>query len=286
MGSKTTHVTAASFLIFGASRGIGRMLAQALAAQGCTVTAAGRAKQLLRSLQRDCQRQGAALQATVADVTRESSVAAAFRAHRSAWKQGPDVVINCAATQGPIADTWQVTARAFKETMDTNLFGSFLVARAAVRDMLPRRRGTIILFSGGGAAFSRPRFAAYGASKTAVLRLVETIADELRAAGLSGIRIAAIAPGAVKTRMTAAILAAAAAAGKTECTQARAVTASGGTPLEQILDLVRFIADDPRGTAVSGSLVHVREPYRALPRLAKLPDGCGKLRRLPLTEKF
>ena len=96
----------------------------------------------------------------------------------------------------------------WERTVDIDLTGSFRVLAEATRRMRKRATGNIVLFSGGGAVYSRPNFSAYAAAKAGVLRLVENAADELAAANLSGIRVFAVAPGAVRSRMTTEVLAA------------------------------------------------------------------------------
>ena len=71
-----------------------------------------------------------------------------------------------------------------------------MLMRSPLPAMIARRKGVVINFSGGGAVTPFPRFSAYGASKAAVVRLTETIAEEVRE---SGVRVNAIAPGAVNT---------------------------------------------------------------------------------------
>ena len=79
-----------------------------------------------------------------------------------------------------------------------NLLGAFHLVRAAVPLMIAQGGGKIIHFSGGGAAYARPFFSAYAASKAGVVRFTETLAEELRDAN---IQINTIAPGPVRSRM-------------------------------------------------------------------------------------
>lgn len=179
-----------------------------------------------------------------ANITSERDVAGVFKSHKSKWHKNPDVVINCAAVQKPIGNSWSVPLKSWEKTVKINLLGSFIVVRAAVRQMIKKGYGSIIMFSGGGAAYSRPNFSAYGVSKTGVLRMVEIVAEELKLAGYPNIIINAVAPGAVKTRMTSEILKAGSRAGERAHEEAAQVFKTGGTAAaDQITCLIDFLID-------------------------------------------
>jgi NAD(P)-dependent dehydrogenase (short-subunit alcohol dehydrogenase family) len=95
--------------------------------------------------------------------------------------------------------------------------------------------------SGGGATSPRPRFSAYASSKTAVVRLTETLAEEVKE---FNIQVNAIAPGAVNTRMHDQVLAVGEAAGKKAIEESQKVKISGGTPLKLPVELAVFLASD------------------------------------------
>ena len=86
-----------------------------------------------------------------------------------------------------------------------NLEGTFHVLRAFVALLRPEgnARAKVLCFSGGGASKARANFSAYAASKTGVVRLVETLAEEWREMAID---INSVAPGTVPTRMTEEIL--------------------------------------------------------------------------------
>src|SRR5207245_2127660 len=93
---------------------------------------------------------------------------------------GVHVLITAAAIQGPIGPLAEVKPKAWAEAVETNLIGAMHACRACLPQMIERRSGKIILISGGGAAYSRPNFSSYAASKAAIVRFAETIADEVR----------------------------------------------------------------------------------------------------------
>ncbi len=263
-------------IIFGGTEGIGNILAEYYKKNGFKVSIVGRYPKSKRLQD--------GLNVIKADVSRESNVEDAFDLHFKRWGKNPDIVINCAGIQGPIGNSWIIPVKKFEETLEINLLGSFIVSKVAIKKMLTSGYGSIIMFSGGGAAYGRPNFNAYGVSKTGVLRMVETIAEELKIAGYPNIIINAIAPGAVKTGMTADILKAGEKAGKKALEEAAKVFKFGGTPASRIVGLVDFLIDVKLNKGLTGRLIHVREDYRKLVKKhgKKIPDEIGKLRRVPI----
>jgi 3-oxoacyl-[acyl-carrier protein] reductase len=135
-----------------------------------------------------------------------------------------------------------------------NLDGTFNVLRAFAALLRPEgdARAKILCFSGGGASKPRANFSAYAASKTGLVRLVETLAEEWRE---EPIDINSIAPGTVPTRMTEDVLRVGAeAAGETEIAVARAALVSGPESFERIGRLVDFLLS-PESDGISGKLI-------------------------------
>ena len=270
-----------SVIIFGGSRGIGRLIANYLIQNGNEVSVVARDSRMLTRFKRSISQR---INTVKADVVIEKEVIHAFNAHKKEWGKSPDVVINCAAIQGPIGNSWTVPLKSWEETVRINLLGSFIVARAAVRQMIKKGYGSVIMFSGGGAAYARPNFSAYGISKTGVLRMVETMAEELITAGYPNVIINAVAPGAFKTGMMTEILKAGEKAGKKALDEAAQVIENGGTTAWEIIDLVNFLIDVKLNNSLTGRLIHVREDYRRLVKKygKKVPDEIGKIRRIPI----
>jgi 3-oxoacyl-[acyl-carrier protein] reductase len=274
-------------IIFGGSHGIGKSIAEYYIGRGVEVSVGSRNPEALDKFRLAMDRKKLSVNVIKVDITNGRDVARAFKAHESRWGRSPDVVINCAAMQGPIGNSWSVPARRWEETIKVNLCGSFIVARAAIRQMIKNGYGSVILFSGGGAAYARPNFSAYAASKTGILRMVETMAEELKLAGYPNIVINAVAPGAVKTRMTREILRADSKAGKKALEEAAEVFRTGGTPTEQITKLIDFLIDLEASCGLTGRLIHVQEDYQWLIKEfgAKVPDDIGKIRRISIQAK-
>jgi 3-oxoacyl-[acyl-carrier protein] reductase len=193
-------------LVTGGSQGFGRHIVEAFLAEGAHVTFCARTaadvEQTRAELARTL-RSGQQLQGVACDIADPASVAALFA---RAAETGPlHAVVNNAGIYGPIGPTEEVSLAEWTQAWQVNVTGTLLVCQHAARVMKPRRSGKIINISGGGATNPMPRFAAYAATKAAVVRLSETLAEEYRA---DGIDVNAVAPGALRTRLTQQVLAA------------------------------------------------------------------------------
>jgi NAD(P)-dependent dehydrogenase (short-subunit alcohol dehydrogenase family) len=161
----------------------------------------------------------------VADVSHEAQVNELFASVVSAFGR-IDGVIHAAGVYGPIGPITDLEPDAWWDAVRINLFGTFLVARAAAREMNKTGGGRIVLYSGGGAAAPFPNYTAYASSKVGVVRLTETIAQELAPT----IEVNCIAPGFVVTRLHQETLAAADRAGGDFLEKTRAQLQTGGVP--------------------------------------------------------
>ncbi|HXJ76518.1 MAG TPA: SDR family oxidoreductase, partial [Candidatus Dormibacteraeota bacterium] len=123
-------------------------------------------------------------------------------------------------------------------------------------------RGKIIVLSGGGATNPLPNISAYAASKAAVVRLMETLAEELKT---SGIDVNAIAPGALATRFVDDVLAAGPAkVGAAFYEKNKQWKEKGATPLELGASLAVYLAS-PESDGITGKLLSAQwDPWRTL----------------------
>jgi 3-oxoacyl-[acyl-carrier protein] reductase len=177
-------------LVTGASRGLGRGIATALAAEGAFVFLGHRAHAAEAEAALGELRAAGGDGALIAiDVRRPGEVEAAFE---KALARGPlDVLVNAAgvARDAPFA----LASRAdLDEVLETNLAGTWACCRAAVRGMLARRAGAIVNVSSVAGLRASPGQAGYAASKAGILALTRTLAAEV--AG-KGVRVNAVVPG-------------------------------------------------------------------------------------------
>jgi 3-oxoacyl-[acyl-carrier protein] reductase len=171
-----------------------------------------------------------------------------------------DVLICAAGVQGPIGPLVELSPKAWCETIETNLLGVMNSCRAVLPHMIERRSGKIIVLSGRGAADPRPNFTAYAASKAAVVRFVETLAEEVMD---HNIQVNAMSPGGAYTSMTDEILRAGDRAGWKEHEDAMHVRLTGGVPPEKQIELALFLASEA-SNHVTGRLIHVTDDWKKL----------------------
>lgn len=171
-----------------------------------------------------------------------------------------DILVCAAALQGPIEPLAETSPKAWAEVIQTNVIGVMNSCRAVLPHMIEKRSGKIIVLSGRGAANARPGFSAYAASKAAVVRLVETLAEEVRD---HNIQVNAMGPGGTYTSMTDEILKAGEKAGWKETEEALQVRLTGGVPAEKQLQLALFLASED-SNHISGKLLHVNDDWKRL----------------------
>ena len=261
-------------LITGAGRGIGKRLAIGFAAEGARVGLLARSQAELDLAKLEIEHAGGTALRIRADVRDYDQISAAVERMRAAFG-GVQMLIAAAAVQGPIGPLVEVKPRAWTETIETNLTGVMHACRAVLPHMIEKRRGKILVIGGGGAASPRPRFSAYAASKTAVVRLVETLAEEVRD---YNVQVNCMAPGGTYTHMTDEILHAGERAGSKEIEQAEEVRLTGGTNPDKQIHLALFLASE-RSNHISGKLIHVNDDWKKLERENMNPEAFT-LRRL------
>jgi short-subunit dehydrogenase len=183
-------------LITGATSGIGRHAALALAESGHRVIATGRKADALRQLRRDS---GERVEIVELDVNRGDSIEAAKReVQRLTAGRGVYVLINNAG-YGMAAPLIETTESDLRDQFETNVFGLMGVTRAFVPDMLLRGSGRVINISSVGGRVTFPFFGAYNATKYAVEALSDALRRELAPFGLY---VALIEPGPIRTEFS------------------------------------------------------------------------------------
>jgi len=180
-------------LITGATRGIGKAIAQALAAEGCNLIVTARNESALTKLSRELQRHKIRVVTYPCDVRDPYSVDALFRAIRGEFRT-LDILINNAGIAHPNLPVDQLPYPAWKDVLATNLDGTFLITQAAL--VIMKRGATIVNNLSVAATRVFAGSAAYNASKHAALGLTNTLREELRP---KGIRVIAVLPGATDT---------------------------------------------------------------------------------------
>jgi len=109
-----------------------------------------------------------------------------------------DILINCAAIQGPIGKSWENSFKDWEKSFNINFYSTMVMTNTILPFMLKNNSGSIINISGGGSTSSRPDFSSYAISKTALVRYTEILSDEL---SNTKIRVNSISPGVMATNM-------------------------------------------------------------------------------------
>jgi len=245
-------------LITGAGRGIGRALAEGFAREAADVALIARTEAELDQTAEAIRTFGRRVLKIVGDVSDSVSVENSVKMVLSEFGQ-IDILINNAGRQFPIGPLVENDTKDWIETIMVNLVGTVLCCKAVLPGMIERQHGNIINLSGGGATAPRSNFSAYAASKAAIVRLTETIAEEVKP---FNIQVNAVAPGAINTHMLEEVLAAGNAAGEIAISQANRQKQSGGDSIETVVALALFLASN-ESHGLTGKLISAQhDPWR------------------------
>ena len=249
-------------LITGASRGFGATLAGLFWSCGASLVLASRsADGLERVRQGLAERPGQTVCEVVVDLTRPG---AAHDLLEQATRQagGLEVLVNNAAVQGPVGTLWQTDPADWDATFRLDFLAVVDLCRHAVVSMGEVGGGKIINISGGGATGPRPRFSAYASSKAALVRFSETLAEETRDCRID---VNCVAPGAMATAMTEAVIAAGPGrAGEREYRDALRTKEKGDTATERAASLCAFLASSESDGITGKLLSAVWDPWESL----------------------
>lgn len=231
-------------IVTGASRGIGRAVARALAAEGASVVvnyaSSGDAAEQVVTAITDAGGNAIALQA---DVSKSEQVEALV--NNTLEKFGRiDVLVNNA---GITRDTLLLRMKPedWQAVIDLNLTGVFLCTRAVSKVMLKQRSGRVINIASVAGQMGNPGQANYSAAKAGVIGFTKTVAKELASRGIT---VNAVAPGFIATDMTNDL--------KSEEIIKYIPLGRYGEP-EDVAGMVRFLAADPAAAYITGQVFNV-----------------------------
>ncbi len=195
--------------------------------------------------------------AEVCDVRDEVQMEAFLSKVEEAWG-GADVVCANAGTGGPAGRIEELDYQAWQDCVGVNLFGAFLTCRWAARVMKAQGSGVITITSSTSGMFGVPYRSPYVAAKWGLVGLMKTLAMEL---GPFGVRVNAIAPGAVEGPRMERVLEMEAAADGRDIEEVRELYAAGTSMRtwvsgDDIAQMVGFLASDA-ASKVSGQMMAV-----------------------------
>ena len=185
-----------SAIVTGAGSCIGRAVAIKLASKGLPVALVGRTLESLEETLAAIEKTKARAIAVPCDVSSADEVELA-RETILAKHGAPRVIVSNAGVAHRV-DLASMSEAIWDETMDVNLKGSFLLARAFVPSMIQAKTGRFVAMSSISATLGTPRMTAYCASKWGLVGFVKALAEELRGTGVQAL---AVLPGSVDTAM-------------------------------------------------------------------------------------
>ena len=235
-------------LITGGGRGIGRAIARAYAAEGAVLGLAARTDGELQATAEEIRAEfGTEVTTVVTDVRAREQVDNAVS--HTMERLGPiDVMVNNAGNTGEIGPLWKLDPERWANVISVHVLGTYYGCRAVIPGMLERGRGKIVNMSGVGG----PNDTSYDAAKTAIVNMTENLSVEL--AG-TGVKVNAISPGSIHTRMWEEVRDMALAAGDMNMYEKGVqVTSGGGASIERAAELAVLLGSDDCGE-LSGRLI-------------------------------
>ena len=187
-------------LVTGASRGIGRAIAKALAAQGALVALGARDAAKLAEVVTEIAAAGGRAEAVALDVADRSSVEAAVAHVLSAHGHIDHLVNNAGVTRDNLL--LRMKDEQWQQVLATNLTGVFLCTQAVLKPMVRRRSGRIVSITSVVGLGGNAGQANYAASKAGIVGFTKSVAREVASRGIT---VNAVAPGFIETDMTAAM---------------------------------------------------------------------------------
>jgi len=251
-------------IITGGSQGLGRAIVEGFVHEGANILFCSRNSNSLGEAERAVRRSARPDQRILThacDVSSLSEVQGLFRKADS--ELGPlHALVNNAGIYGPKGPSEEVHWDEWRRCIEINLYGTFLPCRHAINRFKKLGYGKIINLSGGGATNPLPNISAYAAAKAGVVRLTETLAEELRGFHVD---VNAVAPGALNTRLLDEVLEAGPdKVGADFHARALKQAKEGGVPLELGANLCIYLASS-ESDGITGKLLSAKwDPWSSL----------------------
>ena len=184
-------------LVTGASQGIGRAIAVALAKVGCQVALAARNEAKLLEVKHEIEVSGGVAETFVLDISSEESIKAGAKAAIARFGTVHILVNNAGITRDTLA--LRMKALDFEDVLRSNLTGAFLLTQALLQPMMKARWGRIVNITSIVGETGAAGQSNYAASKAGLIGLTKSLARELSSRAIT---VNAIAPGFIQTAMT------------------------------------------------------------------------------------
>ena len=241
-------------VITGANQGLGLGIARHFLKAGANLALCARNEQLLEEVGKSLTASALPNQKVLclgADVSLESDVKN-FISNTLKEFGSIDILVNNAGIYGPKGEIENIDWGDWVKSIEINLFGSVLMCRSVLPCFKKQGHGKIIQLSGGGATSPMPNISGYAVSKAAIVRFIETLAEEVRD---SKIDVNAIAPGALNTRLLDEIIKAGPdKVGKVFYENSLIQKKNGGSSFDAGTSLALFLASE-HSNGITGKLI-------------------------------
>jgi NAD(P)-dependent dehydrogenase (short-subunit alcohol dehydrogenase family) len=242
------HLEGKVAVITGASRGIGLAIAEAFIDAGAKVAIASRKKEAIEAAASRLRARGGEAEAYACHAGKEDELKALVQGAISRFGK-VDILVNNAGTNPYFGPMLNIEMPAWQKTFQVNLEGYFFATREVAAHLGARGApGAVINIASVGGLVAAPLQGVYGMTKAAIISMTKTLAQEL---GSAGIRVNAIAPGLIETRLAEAIVS----------SEDLRVHVTGRTPLgrhgqpEEIAGGALFLASDAASFVTGHTLV-------------------------------
>jgi 3-oxoacyl-[acyl-carrier protein] reductase len=219
-------------VVTGGADGIGRSIVNMLSREGVRVVVFDIVQSKIDSTLKELKDAGYEASGRLVNVTEDRAVEQGMQSVRDEYGR-LDIVVNCAGIAGPNAvKTAEVDVKDFDQVYEVNLRGSFLVTKHALKQMLPRNYGRILLFASIAGKEGNAGMSPYSTSKAGVIGFAKAVGKEYAE---TGITINSVAPAVIKTAMVEGL--------KTEQVEymVNKIPMKRCGTLDEISSLVRFI---------------------------------------------
>ena len=198
---KLFDLTGAVALVTGSTKGIGKAMAEALAAHGARLVVTSRREAACREVAASFRARGWDAHPIPCNVSRRAELEALVAATRAHY--GPIDVLICNAAANPFhGSSLDIPDSAFEKVLRVNIESPHWLCQLVIPEMRERGGGAIILVSSIGGLRGSTRLGAYAASKAALMQLARNLATEF---GPDNIRVNCVAPGLVRTDFARAL---------------------------------------------------------------------------------
>lgn len=248
-------------LVTGASQGIGKAIAEKLAASGSAVAIAALPDEALERTTSEFNAKGYNCRSYAADLADDAQL------HKLAGSVlrdfgHIDVLVNNAGITGPTGAAHEIAVEDWDRTLRLDLRAPFMLSRSFIPSMIARKTGRIINMSSIAGKMAYPLRSPYASAKWGLIGLTVTLAQEL---GPHGILVNAICPGPTRTEMIESVIRARATATGTDFeTMSQEYVKSTAIKRmmlpEEVADLVLFLCS-PASTAITGQAIEISGGY-------------------------